>query len=136
MSHHSDRDTRSGTYSIAIEDNSPHARIDHRLEIRPRVPHPVARVPKVIVHIVIGLLPVRLGADLRLQRRVGQVGREVRRVRIRVLREDVVDVVVACECIEHIVVAVVLGVRAGVVRAAVIARGDLHSGDQPERRAG
>ena len=73
--------------------------------------HPITGRCKIIVDIIIGLFPVAFRTNLLHERRASQVRREIRGVRIRVLRENVVNVVVAGEGAQDIVVAVRLGAR-------------------------
>jgi hypothetical protein len=75
---------------------------------------------RVLVDFLVRLLPRALRADL-LHERAREEVVERGRVGVRVLREDVVDVVVARERGEDVVVAVVLRVRADRVRAACVA---------------
>jgi hypothetical protein len=63
------------THRIAIIQQNPHARVNDALQRRERAPHPVARGRKVVVHVVVGHLPVDLCANF--GRDGGEVGGDV-----------------------------------------------------------
>ena len=86
--------------------------------------HPVARLREVLIYIIVCLLPGGLRPDRPRQRAAPEVARQAGRVRVRVLREDVVDVVVAREGGEDVVVAGALRARADAVGARLVALRD------------
>lgn len=73
--------------------------------------HPIASLRKIIVDSITGLLPVAFRTYLFHERRASKIRGEIRGVRIRVLRENVVDIVVSGEGAQNVVVAVRLGAR-------------------------
>ena len=116
---------RATTYRISIVDDCADTGVDNRLQERSGIGHPVSSSCKVVINRVARFLPGAVRANDRHERRVREERGQVRWVRIRVLRQDVVHVVVACERAQDLVVAERLRLGARRRRARLVARLDL-----------